>query len=116
MEKTTPPAGLADLSPSPSPASTKTQGGIGDLLVPAYNIVTAEQKEREELNMSLWQAVLAEARLIRYACGFSGTIVMEGYGLAMITYVFSFKSFRDDYGEDHTVSRPLAQNTSSTAC
>lgn len=45
----------------------------------------------------------ADKRLILYSLGFSGTIIMEGYGLALITYLFSFSEFNERYGEYDSV-------------
>ena len=49
--------------------------------------------------MTFKEARQADKRLIWYSLGFSGTIIMEGYGLALITYLFSFAVFKTKYGE-----------------
>ena len=59
----------------------------------------AEQAEQEEKSMSLREAWHADRRLVFYSIGFTGTIVMEGYGLALITYLFSFDTFKAKYGK-----------------
>ncbi|KAK3956900.1 hypothetical protein QBC32DRAFT_394346 [Pseudoneurospora amorphoporcata] len=55
----------------------------------------AEKKERE---MTFKEAVVGDLRLIMYSLGFSGTIIMEGYGLALLTYLFSVEPFNKKYG------------------
>ncbi|KAK3340071.1 hypothetical protein B0H65DRAFT_528181 [Neurospora tetraspora] len=55
----------------------------------------AEKKERE---MTFKDAVVGDFRLIMYSLGFSGTIIMEGYGLALLTYLFSVGPFNAKYG------------------
>ncbi|KAK0711536.1 general substrate transporter [Lasiosphaeris hirsuta] len=48
--------------------------------------------------MTFKEVLKADRRLIFYSLGFSGTIIMEGYGLALITYLFSFAMFNKKYG------------------
>ncbi|KAK0723037.1 general substrate transporter [Lasiosphaeria miniovina] len=48
--------------------------------------------------MTFRDAMKADKRLIWHSLGFSGTIVMEGYGYALITYLFSFYTFNEKYG------------------
>lgn len=48
--------------------------------------------------MSFKKAVAGDFRLIMYSLGFSGTIIMEGYGLALLTYLFSVEPFNEKYG------------------
>ena len=63
-----------------------------------YNPALAIAAERREKEMSFKESRKADKRLILYALGFSGTIIMEGYGLALITYLFTFTVFRERYG------------------
>ncbi|KAK3692147.1 general substrate transporter [Podospora appendiculata] len=49
--------------------------------------------------MTFRNAIKADKHLIWYSLGFSGTIIMEGYGFALITYLFSFPVFNKKYGE-----------------
>lgn len=65
----------------------------------AYDVHLAELAEKQEKEMSFNDARKADLRLIWYSLGFSGTIIMEGYGLALITYLFSFAAFNQRYGE-----------------
>ncbi|KAK3494335.1 uncharacterized protein B0T23DRAFT_312964 [Neurospora hispaniola] len=62
----------------------------------------AEKKERE---MTFKDAVIGDFRLIMYSLGFSGTIIMEGYGLALLTYLFSVEPFNAKYGVYDTTTR-----------
>ncbi|KAH7629167.1 general substrate transporter [Sordaria sp. MPI-SDFR-AT-0083] len=48
--------------------------------------------------MTMVEAVSGDLRLIMYSLGFSGTIIMEGYGLALLTYLFSVEPFNSKYG------------------
>lgn len=66
---------------------------------PAYDIAMAEAQEKREKDMTFKESRTADLRLIWYSLGFSGTIIMEGYGLALITYLFSFAIFKERYGE-----------------
>lgn len=66
--------------------------------VGSYNVELAEHAEARERDMSFKDAFDADRRLIVYAIGFSGTIIMEGYGLALITFLFSFSEFNMKYG------------------
>lgn len=59
----------------------------------------AEKKERE---MTFKKAAAGDFRLIMYSLGFSGTIIMEGYGLALLTYLFSVEPFNEKYGVKDT--------------
>ncbi|KAK0637220.1 hypothetical protein B0T17DRAFT_504585 [Bombardia bombarda] len=69
-------------------------------LAPAltYDVHLAETAEARERDMSFSAALKADRRLIWYSLGFSGTIIMEGYGLALITYLFSFPQFNKKFG------------------
>jgi SP family general alpha glucoside:H+ symporter-like MFS transporter len=64
----------------------------------AYDPALAEAAERREREMTFKESQKADRRLILYSLGFSGTIIMEGYGLALITYLFSFVVFNEQYG------------------
>jgi SP family general alpha glucoside:H+ symporter-like MFS transporter len=66
---------------------------------PPYNVLLAERAEKREREMSFRESRRADKRLILYSLGFSGTIIMEGFGLALITYLFTFKVFNEKYGE-----------------
>jgi hypothetical protein len=70
-----------------------------DHLIDGYSVALAEDTERHERDMTLMQALRADKRLILYSLGFSGTIIMEGYGLALVTYLFVFDQFNETYGE-----------------
>lgn len=63
-----------------------------------YDPALAEAVERHEKEMSFKESRKADKRLILYSLGFSGTIVMEAYGLALLTYLFSFSAFNELYG------------------
>ncbi|KAK4167696.1 hypothetical protein QBC43DRAFT_297502 [Cladorrhinum sp. PSN259] len=65
----------------------------------SYNVQLAEQAEDRERSMTFKQAISFDRRLIMYSIWFSGTIIMEGYGLALITFLFTFDSFNRKYGE-----------------
>ncbi len=84
---------------------------INDASPPPYDVAIAEAAERREKEMTFKEARKADKRLIWYSLGFSGTIIMEGYGLALITYLFSFAVFKTKYGtsvegtEDYEVRR-----------
>lgn len=65
-----------------------------------YDVELAEQCEKRELEMSFKQALSNDKRLIWYSLGFSGTIIMEGYGMALITYLLSaFPEFSKKFGD-----------------
>ncbi|KAK3989464.1 hypothetical protein QBC44DRAFT_381460 [Cladorrhinum sp. PSN332] len=70
-----------------------------------YNVELAEHAEERERSMTFKEALSFDRRLIMYSIGFSGTIIMEGYGLALITFLFSFDSFNQKYGEFNTESK-----------
>ena len=67
-------------------------------LTAGYDTALALDAEQKERDMTFMQAMKADRRLIWYSLGFSGTIIMEGYGLALITYLFSFPVFNKKYG------------------
>jgi len=69
-------------------------------VVPAlgYDLHVAEAAERRELEMTFWECLKSDRRLIWYTVFFSGTIVMEGYGLALSTYLNGYESFREKFG------------------
>lgn len=67
----------------------------GPLSYDAHLAVTAESNET---NMSFMDAMKADMRLIFYSIFFSGTIIMEGYGFAMISTLFVFPHFKADFG------------------
>ncbi|KAK4226086.1 hypothetical protein QBC38DRAFT_481481 [Podospora fimiseda] len=64
----------------------------------SYNVDLAEHAEERERNMTFKEALSFDRRLIMHSIGFSGTIIMEGYGLALITFLFSFDAFNRKYG------------------
>jgi len=72
---------------------------INDAFPPPYDVALAEAAEKREKDMTFKEARTADKRLIWYSLGFSGTIIMEGYGLALITYLFSFAVFKNKYGQ-----------------
>lgn len=64
-----------------------------------YDVGLAEQCEKREVEMTFKEALSNDKRLIWYSLGFSGTIIMEGYGLALITYLLSaFPEFGKKFG------------------
>lgn len=77
---------------------TENGTAINDASPPPYDVALAETAEKREKDMSFKEAREADKRLIWYSLGFSGTIIMEGYGLALITYLFSFAVFKAKYG------------------
>ena len=81
------------------PADQENGTAIDDALPPPYDVAVAELAEKREKDMTFNEARKADKRLIWYSLGFSGTIIMEGYGLALITYLFSFAVFKRRYGE-----------------
>jgi MFS transporter, SP family, general alpha glucoside:H+ symporter len=70
-----------------------------------YDATLAEMTEDHERDMTFKAAMTADKRLIWYSLGFSGTIIMEGYGLALITYLFAFSEFNQTYGEYSPVKK-----------
>jgi len=72
---------------------------IDDASPPPYDVAMADAAEAQEKEMTFKEARKADKRLIWYSLGFSGTIIMEGYGLALITYLFSFAVFKTKYGK-----------------
>jgi SP family general alpha glucoside:H+ symporter-like MFS transporter len=64
----------------------------------SYDVDLAIAAEASEKDMTFKDARKADLRLIWYSLGFSGTIIMEGYGLALITYLFSFSEFNKKFG------------------
>ncbi|KAK3313758.1 general substrate transporter [Apodospora peruviana] len=76
------------------PPGPETSKSVDD-----YDARLAEQCEKRELEMTFREALCNDKRLIWYSLGFSGTIIMEGYGLALITYLFSFPEFKQKFGE-----------------
>lgn len=83
-------------------ADPETQGNLGI----GYDVDLALAAERREQNMTLWEAFKADKRLIMWTIGFSGTIIMEGYGLALITFFFGFDTFKKDFGTAVPVVNP----------
>lgn len=63
-----------------------------------YDQDLAHLAEKKEKEMTFKEAVSGDLRLIMYSLGFSGTIIMEGYGLALLTYLFSVEPFNSKYG------------------
>lgn len=100
-------------APGRSDVTSDQENGtvIDDASPPPYNVAVAEAAEKREKEMTFKEARKADKRLIWYSLGFSGTIIMEGYGLALITYLFSFAVFKTKYGtsvegtEDYEVRR-----------
>jgi SP family general alpha glucoside:H+ symporter-like MFS transporter len=82
-------------SPGRSDAEFEQESGTSA----AYDVALAEAAEKKEKDMTFKEARKADKRLIWYSLGFSGTIIMEGYGLALITYLFSFAVFKTKYGK-----------------
>ncbi|KAB5570592.1 hypothetical protein GE09DRAFT_1171162 [Coniochaeta sp. 2T2.1] len=82
-----------------APADQENGTAIDDASPPPYDVAVAELAEKREKDMTFKEARKADKRLIWYSLGFSGTIIMEGYGLALITYLFSFAVFKRRYGE-----------------
>jgi hypothetical protein len=64
-----------------------------------YDVELALACEQRETNMSFWEAVKADKRLIMYTIGFSGTIIMEGYGLATIGNILGLYNFNAKFGK-----------------
>jgi hypothetical protein len=65
----------------------------------SYDVDLAVAAEVNEKEMTFKDARQADLRLIWYSLGFSGTIIMEGYGLALITYLLSFSEFNKNFGQ-----------------
>ena len=93
--------GEPDLGPDPEVATGHP------LNYDAHLAVAAEAKET---NMSFMDAMKADMRLIFYSIFFSGTIIMEGYGFAMISTLYVFPYFKADYGtySDANLAKQLA--------
>lgn len=91
-----PGGGLGRSSGNPDQENGTT---IDDVSPPPYDVAMAEAAEAREKEMTFKEARKADKRLIWYSLGFSGTIIMEGYGLALITYLFSFAVFKARYGQ-----------------
>lgn len=70
-----------------------------------YDQHLAHLAEKKEQEMTFKDAVIGDFRLIMYSLGFSGTIIMEGYGLALLTYLFSVEPFNAKYGVFDTNTR-----------
>jgi hypothetical protein len=66
---------------------------------PGYDVDLALACEQRETNMTFWEAVKADKRLIMYTIGFSGTIIMEGYGLATIGNILGLYNFNAKFGK-----------------
>lgn len=54
--------------------------------------------EKREQEMTFKHAFIGDLCLIMYSLGYSGTIIMEGYGMALLTYFFSVEPFNAKYG------------------
>lgn len=89
--KTHPPARV-DVSSGTESSDPETVHGAD------YDVELAMQCERRETEMSFWDAVKADRRLIMYTIGFSGTIITEGYGLATIGNAFGIYTFQKKFG------------------
>lgn len=63
-----------------------------------YDPGVAEEAEKHEKAMTFWGAVREDRRLIAWSLAFSGCIIMEGYGMAVITYLFSNGPFKYWFG------------------
>ena len=77
-----------------APSSDSLEPGSGQ----DYDVALAEQCEKRELEMSFVEALKNDKRLIWYSLAISGTIIMEGYGLALITFLFSNQPFAEYWG------------------
>lgn len=77
-----------------APSSDSLEPGSGH----DYDVALAEQCEKRELEMSFKDALRNDKRLIWYSLAISGTIIMEGYGLALITFLFSNQPFSRYWG------------------
>ncbi|KAK5653140.1 hypothetical protein OQA88_9239 [Cercophora sp. LCS_1] len=88
------PGGVHEIHPAQSGLDVeRPRSGSG------YDASLAVAVEKREEQMTFMEAIRNDKRLIWYSLGFSGTIIMEGYGLAMITFFFSFRSFAKQFGE-----------------
>ncbi|KAJ9151731.1 Sugar transporter [Pleurostoma richardsiae] len=63
-----------------------------------YDVQLAELCEQKETERSLGQCIKEEWPLILCSVGFSTAIIMEGYSMALITGLFAFDTFRNDFG------------------
>ncbi|KAK0623634.1 hypothetical protein B0T14DRAFT_428062 [Immersiella caudata] len=98
----------ADAHSSSDPETVHAVGPNG------YDVDLALACEQRETNMSFWEAVRADKRLIMYTIGFSGTIIMEGYGLATIGNILGLYNFNAKFGkpvfdENHQPTDPTLQ-------
>ncbi len=48
--------------------------------------------------MTFKEALRADRRLILYSLGFSGTIIMVSYGMAIIVYLLNVNAFKQKFG------------------
>jgi len=78
-------------------SNTNSDPEVGSSL--GYDVRLALATEKSEEEMTFGQALKTDRRLIWYSLGFSGTIIMEGYGLALINYFFSYPVFQQQFGE-----------------
>ncbi|KAL1844526.1 hypothetical protein VTK73DRAFT_2352 [Phialemonium thermophilum] len=99
MDDGTPPYPRAPSSRYSSYPGSWAAGSDASVDQPHYDASLAEATEKREREMSFTEAVQADKRLILYSLGFSGTIVMEGYGLVMITYLFTLPVFNETFGQ-----------------
>ena len=77
-----------------APSSDSLEPGSGQ----DYDVALAEQCEKRELEMSFMDALKNDKRLIMYSLAISGTIIMEGYGLALIINLFANEPFARYWG------------------
>ncbi|KAH8895073.1 sugar transporter [Thozetella sp. PMI_491] len=82
------------------PATAPGESRSRHIRLPAssYDVDLALAAERREKSMSFKEVLVADLRAILASVAFSGSIVMEGYGLALITYLFSFPVFKQRFG------------------
>jgi len=80
---------------SSDPETVHAIPGVG------YDVELALAAEKREQEMSFWDAVKADKRLIMYTIGFSGTIIMEGYGLATMGNLLGIYNFNKMFGDAH---------------
>ncbi|KAK4186637.1 hypothetical protein QBC35DRAFT_265564 [Podospora australis] len=92
-------AGLGISPSNEKPSSNDVEAAQQGVRAESYNVQLAEATEALERDMTFGQALKADRRLIWYSIGFSGTIIMEGYGLALITYLFTLNEFNKKFGE-----------------
>lgn len=99
--------GNAEKAPSTARPSTEVRDNVTSTATPnvtqpsgtaAYDLDLALLAEQKEKDMSFKDAAKGDLRLIMYSLGYSGTIIMEGYGLALLTYLFSVQTFNKTYG------------------